>query len=149
MIGGKTSGWGLGMRGKVALISTLGLGRFFFFEKKRKGIPAAGKYVFFDSSMWTCIHMHGERTKTRRPLFLLRRSPKEAPPKKDAVGRGTFEGVPGLSFCDAGNTDDAFCNLRLFHRATEPHMHQLNMFQRIRRPDQSSDNPSHKSPCSS
>ena len=78
MIGGKTSGWGLGMRGKVALISTLGLGRFFFQKNKRKGIPAAGKYVFFDSSMWTCIHMHGERKKRGAPFFCsedLRRRP--------------------------------------------------------------------------
>ena len=77
MIGGKTSGWGLGMRGKVALISTLGLGRFFQ-KNKRKGIPAAGKYVFFDSSMWTCIHMHGERKKRGAPFFCsedLRRRP--------------------------------------------------------------------------
>ena len=36
MIGGKTSGWGLGMRGKVALISTLGLGRFFFKKTNEK-----------------------------------------------------------------------------------------------------------------
>ena len=132
MIGGKTSGWGLGMRGKVALISTLGLGRFF--SKKTKRNSSRRKIRLF-RLQHVDLHPYARRTKkTRRPLFLLRRSPKEAPPKKDAVGRGTFEGVPGLSFCDAGNTDDAFCNLRLSHRATEPHMHQLNMFQCIRRP---------------
>ena len=152
MIGGKTSGWGLGMRGKVALISTLGLGRFFFKKTNEKEFQPPENTSFSTPACGPASICTENEQKRGAPFFCsedLRRSPKEAPPKKDAVGRGTFEGVPGLSFCDAGNTDDAFCNLRLFHRATEPHMHQLNMFQRIRRPGQSSVNPSHKSPCSS
>ena len=39
--------------------------------------------------MWTCIHMHGERKNAAPPFFLLRRRHHQ---KKDAVGRGTFEG---------------------------------------------------------
>ena len=38
--------------------------------------------------MWTCIHMHGERKKRGAPFFCS----EGGPTKKDAVGRGTFEG---------------------------------------------------------
>ena len=38
--------------------------------------------------MWTCIHMHGERKKRGAPFFCS----EGGPTKKEAVGRGTFEG---------------------------------------------------------
>ena len=65
---------GVGYAGEGCNNFDIGFGAVFS-GAPRKGIPTAGKYVFFDYSMWTCIHMHGERKNDCAPLFLLRRRP--------------------------------------------------------------------------